>query len=114
MNTWGKVAAGVILGVAGTIYATSEEARKNLPKTARELPTNVRRRYESAVSAAREASRRSCASSSATTGPTPGRPPVWSLRPRQKKWRRQWPRPQRRRRSSRPRAARTNHEATIS
>lgn len=56
MNTWGKVAAGVILGVAGTIYATSEEARKNLPKTARDLPTNVRRRYESAVSAAREAS----------------------------------------------------------
>ena len=56
MNTWGKVVAGVILGVAGTIYATSEEARKNLPKTARELPTNVRRRYESAVSAAREAS----------------------------------------------------------
>jgi uncharacterized membrane protein YccC len=56
MNTWGKVAAGVILGVAGTIYATSEEARKNLPKTARDLPTNVRRRYASAVSAAREAS----------------------------------------------------------
>ncbi len=56
MNTWGKVAAGVILGVAGTIYATSEEARKNLPKTARDLPAKVRRRYESAVSAAREAS----------------------------------------------------------
>ena len=56
MNTWGKVAAGVVLGVAGTIYATSEEARKNLPKTARDLPANVRRRYESAVSAAREAS----------------------------------------------------------
>ena len=56
MNTWGKVAAGVILGVAGTIYATSEEARKNLPKTARDLPQNVRRRYETAVSAAREAS----------------------------------------------------------
>ncbi len=56
MNTWGKVAAGVILGVAGTIYATSEEARKNLPKTARDLPANVRRRYEKAVSAAREAS----------------------------------------------------------
>ena len=56
MNNWGKVAAGVILGVAGTIYATSEEARRNLPKTARDLPTNVRRRYESAVSAAREAS----------------------------------------------------------
>jgi hypothetical protein len=56
MNTWGKVAAGVILGVAGTIYATSEEARKNLQTTARDLPANVRRRYENAVSAAREAS----------------------------------------------------------
>ncbi len=56
MNNWGKVAAGVVLGVAGTIYATSEEARKNLPKTARELPVNVRRRYRNAVSAAREAS----------------------------------------------------------
>jgi hypothetical protein len=56
MNTWGKVAAGVVLGVAGTIYATSEEARKNLPKTARDLPANVRRRYEKAVFAAREAS----------------------------------------------------------
>ena len=56
MSTWGKVAAGVILGVAGTVYATSEEARKNLPKTARDLPVNVRRRYRNAVSAAREAS----------------------------------------------------------
>ena len=56
MNTWGKVAAGVILGVAGTIYATSEEAGKNLPKTARDLPANVRYRYETAVAAAREAS----------------------------------------------------------
>ena len=56
MSTWGKVAAGVVLGVAGTIYATSEEARKNLPKAARDLPVNVRRRYENAVAAAREAS----------------------------------------------------------
>ncbi len=56
MNNWGKVAAGVVLGVAGTIYATSEEARRNLPKTARDLPVNVRRRYKNAVSAAREAS----------------------------------------------------------
>ncbi len=56
MNNWGKVAAGVVLGVAGTIYATSEEARKNLPKAARDLPVNVRRRYQNAVSAAREAS----------------------------------------------------------
>lgn len=56
MNTWSKVAAGVVLGVAGTIYATSEEARKNLPKAARDLPVNVRRRYRDAVAAAREAS----------------------------------------------------------
>ena len=56
MNNWGKVAAGVVLGVAGTIYATSEEARRNLPTTARNLPVNVRRRYRNAVSAAREAS----------------------------------------------------------
>jgi hypothetical protein len=56
MNTWSKVVAGVVLGVAGTIYATSEEARKNLPKAARDLPVNVRRRYRDAVAAAREAS----------------------------------------------------------
>jgi hypothetical protein len=30
--------------------------RKNLPKAARDLPDNVRRRYKSAVEAAREAS----------------------------------------------------------
>ena len=56
MNNWSKVAAGVVLGVAGTIYATSEEARKNLPKAARDLPVNVRKRYKSAVLAARQAS----------------------------------------------------------
>lgn len=56
MNTWGKVIAGVVVGVAGTIYATNEEARKNLPKGARDLPESVRRRYKNAVSAAREAS----------------------------------------------------------
>ena len=50
--------AGVVIGVAGTIYATNEEVRKNLPKAARDLPDNVRRRYRSAVSAAREASTR--------------------------------------------------------
>jgi len=50
--------AGVIIGVAGTIYATNEDVRKNLPKAARDLPDNVRRRYKSAVSAAREASAR--------------------------------------------------------
>lgn len=58
MNTWGKVLTGAVVGVIGTIYATNEEARKNLPKGARDLPENVRRRYKNAVSAAREASSR--------------------------------------------------------
>ncbi len=58
MAGWGRVVAGVVLGVAGTVYATNEEVRKNLPKAARDLPDNVRRRYQSAVSAAREASNR--------------------------------------------------------
>jgi uncharacterized membrane protein YccC len=53
---WGKIVAGVVIGVAGTVYATNEELRKQLPKAARELPDNVRQRFESAVSAAREAS----------------------------------------------------------
>jgi hypothetical protein len=56
--SWGRVMAGVVIGVAGTIYATNEDVRKNLPKAARDLPDNVRRRYRSAVSAAREASAR--------------------------------------------------------
>ena len=56
MEGWGKVVAGVVIGIAGTVYATNEELRKQLPKTARDLPDNVRRRFESAVSAAREAS----------------------------------------------------------
>jgi hypothetical protein len=55
---WGKIVAGVVLGVAGTVYATNEEFRKHLPSTARDLPENVRRRFDSAVSAAREASSR--------------------------------------------------------
>ena len=50
--------AGVVIGVAGTIYATNEDVRQNLPKAARDLPDNVRRRYRSAVAAAREASAR--------------------------------------------------------
>ena len=58
MASWGRVVAGVVIGVAGTIYATNEDVRKNLPKTARDLPDNVRRRYRSAVAAAREASAR--------------------------------------------------------
>ncbi|HEX5912876.1 MAG TPA: hypothetical protein VFY54_07090 [Rubrobacter sp.] len=58
MAGWGRVVAGVVIGVAGTIYATNEDVRKNLPKAARDLPENVRRRYRSAVVAAREASAR--------------------------------------------------------
>ena len=50
--------AGVVIGVAGTVYATNEDLRKRLPETARDLPDNVRRRFDSAVSAAREASSR--------------------------------------------------------
>ncbi len=56
MEGWGKIVAGVVIGVAGTVYATNEELRKQLPRSARDLPDNVRRRFESAVSAAREAS----------------------------------------------------------
>jgi uncharacterized membrane protein YccC len=58
VDGWGKVLAGVVIGVAGTVYATNEDFRKRLPKTARNLPDNVRRRFDSAVSAAREASSR--------------------------------------------------------
>ena len=58
MASWGRVVAGVVIGVAGTIYATNEDVRKNLPRAARDLPDNVRRRYRSAVAAAREASAR--------------------------------------------------------
>ena len=58
MEGWGKIVAGVVIGVAGTVYATNEELRKQLPKSARDLPDNVRRRFERAVSAAREASSR--------------------------------------------------------
>jgi hypothetical protein len=56
--SWGRVVAGVVIGVAGTIYATNEDVRKNLPKAARDLPDNVRRRYRRSVAAAREASAR--------------------------------------------------------
>jgi hypothetical protein len=55
---WGKILAGVVIGVAGTVYATNEELRKRLPKSARDIPDNVRHRFETAVSAAREASTR--------------------------------------------------------
>jgi len=53
---WGKVLAGVLLGVAGTVYATNEEVRRRLPGAARDLPETLRRRFEEAVEAAREAS----------------------------------------------------------
>jgi hypothetical protein len=56
--SWGRVVAGVVIGVAGTIYATNEDVRKKLPGAARDLPDNVRSRYKRAVSAAREASAR--------------------------------------------------------
>jgi hypothetical protein len=56
MASWGRVVAGVVSGVAGTIYATNEDVRKRLPKAARDLPDNIRRRYNQAVSAGREAS----------------------------------------------------------
>ena len=58
MEGWSKIVAGVVLGVAGTVYATNEEVRKRLPRSARDLPDNVRQRFENAVSAAREASTR--------------------------------------------------------
>lgn len=58
MDGWGKVVAGIALGVAGTVYATNKDLRKRLPAGARDLPENVRRRFDSAVSAAREASSR--------------------------------------------------------
>lgn len=58
MPGWGKLVAGALIGVAGTIYATNEEVRKKLPGAARDLPDTVRRRFDSAVAAAKEASSR--------------------------------------------------------
>ena len=58
MEGWGKVVAGAVIGIAGTIYATNEDLRKRLPRNARDLPDNVRHRFENAISAAREASSR--------------------------------------------------------
>ena len=58
MPGWGKLVAGAVLGAAGALYATNEELRKQLPKTARDLPVAVRRRFETATAAAREASAR--------------------------------------------------------
>lgn len=58
MPGWGKLVAGVVIGAAGALYATNEELRKHLPGTARELPVAVRRRFEAARAAGREASAR--------------------------------------------------------
>ncbi len=45
-----------MLGAAGALYVTNEEFRKALPEKARDLPVAVRRRFEAAAAAAREAS----------------------------------------------------------
>src|ERR687883_310946 len=45
-----------VLGAAGALYATNEDFRKALPERARGLPVAVRRRFETAAAAAREAS----------------------------------------------------------
>jgi len=55
---WGKLVAGAVIGAAGALYATNEELRKQLPGPARELPVAVRRRFEAARAAGREASAR--------------------------------------------------------
>lgn len=56
MKSWKKLVAGALIGAAGAVYATDEEARRNLPRSARDLPDNLRRRFKGAVSAGREAS----------------------------------------------------------
>ncbi len=56
MPGWGKLVVGTVLGAAGALYATNEEFRKALPEKARDLPLTVRRSFEAARSAAREAS----------------------------------------------------------
>ena len=56
MPGWGKLVAGAVIGAAGALYATNEELRKGLPAAARDLPEIVRRRFEAATTAAREAS----------------------------------------------------------
>ncbi len=56
MPGWGKMVVGAVLGAAGALYATNEEFRKALPGKARDLPVAVRRRFEVATAAAREAS----------------------------------------------------------
>ena len=56
MPGWGKLVVGAVIGAAGALYATNEEFRKALPERARGLPVAVRRRFEAAAEAAREAS----------------------------------------------------------
>lgn len=56
MPGWGKLIAGAVIGAAGALYATNEELRKQLPGRARDLPVTVRRRFQAAAAAAREAS----------------------------------------------------------
>ena len=58
MDGWGKLIAGAVIGAVGTVYATNEEFRKQLPEKAQNLPPVVRKRFASAVAAAREASAR--------------------------------------------------------
>ncbi|MCA1729444.1 MAG: hypothetical protein LC751_08555 [Actinobacteria bacterium] len=58
MPGWGKLVAGALIGAAGALYATNEELRKQLPRTARDLPVAVRRRFEAARTAGQEASAR--------------------------------------------------------
>ena len=58
MPGWGKLVAGAVIGVAGALYATNEELRKQLPRTARDLPVTVRRRFKAARTAGQEASAR--------------------------------------------------------
>ncbi len=58
MPGWGKLVAGTVLGAVGALYATNEEFRRQLPEKARDLPVTVRRRFEMAAAAAREASAR--------------------------------------------------------
>lgn len=58
MPGWGKLVAGALIGAAGALYATNEDLRKQLPGPAGELPVAVRRRFEAARAAGREASAR--------------------------------------------------------
>lgn len=56
MAGWGKLVAGALIGVAGTVYATNEELRKKLPGAVRDFPDRVSQRVKDAVSAGRAAS----------------------------------------------------------